>query len=161
MDGPSFHGWLLIDFDRFAQDFKDLFEHVFASVLMHHFPTSKSHSDLALVPGAQKPPDMLQLGLEIVLIGLGAKLDLLELDRSLLFAPILLLFLQLILVLSKIHDPANRRHCIRSHFHQVDSLTFGVLQSFGQGQNSHLATVDTDDPDFLRPDLLIATGIFN
>jgi hypothetical protein len=24
-----------------------------------------------------------------------------------------------------------------------------------------LATVDPDDPDFLRPDLLIAAGIFN
>lgn len=102
---------------------------------------------------------MTNLGLKIMIVRFGTKLDFLELDGCLLLPGQLLLLLLLILVFPIIHDLAHRRACIGSHFHEIESLLFGCLQSLLRGHDAKLGTVVGYYPYFTNSNLLIPSGL--
>jgi hypothetical protein len=82
-------------------------------------------------------------------------------DDMLFFPAEFLLFAQLVLVFSEIHDPANRGIRIEGHFNQVQLLFFGECKSLGDGNDSDLFAVGSDDADLAGFDLLIdPDGLF-
>ena len=101
---------------------------------------------------------MFELGLKIVLIGFWADLDLFDLDHGLLFPGFLLFFLLLVLELSEVHDPANRRFGVRRHFNQVQAAFHGDGQGFLGGDYSQLFAVVGDDPHLAGMDWRLRLG---
>src|SRR6267378_4387290 len=73
---------------------------------------------------------MLHLEVEVVLIGIGAKTNLLQ-DRLLgIGLDFLLLFLLLVLKLGVVYDLAHRRIGVGGNFHQVQSLLLSHLDGY-------------------------------
>src|SRR6185369_9363039 len=75
---------------------------------MGDLASAKDESYLCLVAFFKKAANMLYLEEKVVLIRLGTKLYLLELNQDLLFLCLLHLLALLILELAVIHDPADR-----------------------------------------------------
>jgi hypothetical protein len=126
--------------------------------LVHDFAAPEEDGDLAAVPGVKKAPDVLELGLIVVFVGLRADLDFLELDDGLLLSGFLLLFLLLILEFPEIHDAADRRLGAGRHLHQVKAPLLGHAQGLGGGDDAHLLAVVRDDPHLAGANPVVAPG---
>ena len=65
---------------------------------------------------------MAQLGLVVMVVGLGTDLDFLDLHHALALFGFLLLFLLLVLELAVVHDAAHGRFRIRGDFNKIKPL---------------------------------------
>ena len=99
---------------------------------------------------------MAQLGLVVVVVGLGTDLDLLDLHHALALFGFLLLFLLLVLELAVVHDAADRRFGGGSDFHQVHTGFLGKGNSLVALQNTQLFPIGADDAHFAGADHLVA-----
>ena len=86
---------------------------------------------------------------------LGPELNLFCLNDRLFLLGFLLLFLQLIPVLIKIHNPTDRRIGLTGNLDQVQILVICNIQSFLYGHNPELFAIRINKPDFRVPDCLI------
>ena len=102
-----------------------------ANIHMGDFTTSENEGDLGLVAFFQEASHMLDLEIQIVVIGLGAKLYLLDLDMYLFLSCFLKFFTLLIFELAIIHDPTDRRHRTGGHLYQIKLLLFGERKGLG------------------------------
>lgn len=89
---------------------------------------------------------MCDLRLVIMLVGLGADLDFLDLDRGRALSGFLLLLLGFVLELSEIHDATNRGLRVGSDLDEVQTLFLSDGQGFARGQNAKLRAVLGDHP---------------
>ena len=113
-----------------------------------NFAPTKEDGDFGLILLPQKTLDMPDLDLQIVFIRLGTDLDFLHLNDRLLFLGFLRTLALLILELSVVHDLANGRVCIGSHFHQIQLFLCGQLQSLLHRQYAQLLPFSADYPNF-------------
>ena len=98
---------------------------------------------------------MPDLGLEIVVIGLGTDLDFLDLHHSLAFLGLLLLFLRLVLELAVVHNLADGRRGLRSNLHKVHIFLDSHVLRGCQRHDTELLALRTDQADLLVSDLLV------
>ena len=117
---------------------------------MGDFPTAENEGYFRLVSFLKEAPHVLDLELEIVLVGLRAELNLLELHLNLFLFCLLHLLALLILEFAEVHDPANRRNRSGRNFDKIELLAFGKRQCFAKGQDTELFTVGPDYPDLSR-----------
>src|SRR5262245_42198890 len=89
---------------------------------------------------------MLHLEVHVVLLGLGAELDLLGLYLGSALGLLLLLLRLLVLVLAVIHDPADRREGARRDLDEVEPLLLGESQGVVRRHDAELLFLE-DDPD--------------
>lgn len=78
--------------------------------VVSNFPATENYRYLGLISFLKEPASMLYLEKNVMVVGFGSKLDLFQLDLYLLFSCLLLSFALLVLELSIIHDPADRRN---------------------------------------------------
>src|SRR5206468_682169 len=79
-----------------------------AQLRVRHLAPFEAHRDLGLVAFLQEAPHVLQLEVEVVLLGLRTHLDFLDLDGRLLLARFLEPPGLRVLVLAEVHDTAHR-----------------------------------------------------
>ena len=98
---------------------------------------------------------LLDLERDVMIVDGRPETDFLDVDDMLFLPAEFLLFTQLVLVFSEIHDPANRGIRVGSDFNQVQLLLFGERESLGDGNDSDLFAVGSDDADLTGFDFLI------
>jgi hypothetical protein len=152
---PPFHLWSYFDYGDVCECFNEFVQCCLAKIHMGNFPAAEDDSYFCLVPFFNKPAGMLYLEVQVVIVGFGTKLDLLDHYLYLLLAGFLEFFALLVFEFAVIHDPANRRHRGRRYLNEVELLTFCKRQSFLKRQNTELLAVGADDPEFFRPNGLI------
>jgi len=87
--------------------------------------TTAEHDDqLALVAFGQEPADVLHLEVEIVLVRLRTKLDLLQDDGGLMLPRLFLLLGGLVLELAEVHDLTDRGNGTWIDFDQLETSLF-------------------------------------
>jgi hypothetical protein len=93
-----------------------------------------------------------ELRLEVVLLDLGGKPNLLELAT---LGPLLLSLLLAVQILPKINDLADDWVGLRGDFDEIEIATPGLLDRLCQGHDPQLLAVLVYDPNFASPDLLV------
>ena len=107
------------------------------------------------MPLLEEVTDRLHLEVEVVLVDLGAHLDLLEGLDLLLLSGVLLLLLELVAILAVIHDPANGRLGQGGDLHQVQHPILGHPDGLSRIDLSDLHPVLVHQQHLRRGDLLI------
>lgn len=100
----------------------------------------------------------LDLGLEVVILGHGAKLDLLDLDRILVATGFLGLLLLLILILAPVHDLDDGGAGLRGHFDEIEVNLSGSILGGLKGNDAHLLSIGVDETDWADADLIVDSG---
>jgi hypothetical protein len=129
-----------------GDDSVEKFEAIFP---VYNFPAFKKDNDLGLVARFNEPGDMLQLKGIIMLIGVGTKLDLFEVNDFLILFSFVCFFALTVFEFAKIHDPANGRIGRWRHFHKVQIIFLGHVDGILSEKNSHLFSVIADHGNFL------------
>src|SRR6056297_290614 len=127
-------------------------------ILMRHLAASKTQRHLDLVARLEELEHVAHLDVIVVRVGVGAELDFLDLDGLLLLACLGLAFLLFVLVLSEIHDLADRRLRIRRYFHEVEPDLLGHLERPGGRNNADILAIGTDEADFVCADAAVDAG---
>ena len=100
---------------------------------------------------------MLDLGLVVVLVGLGADLDLLDLHDGMTLLGVLLLLLLLVLELAVVHDAADRRLGVGRDLDEVAANFLGHGNGLAALQYAQLLSFGADDAHLARPDHVVAS----
>ena len=119
-------------------------------------PEYDGYLDLVLV--FDEPVDMVQLYLNVVFACFGSNLDFLDLEGTLLFLGLLLLFGLFVFVSTIVHDFADRRIRIRRYLYQIKTKVAGNGEGFVGRNNAHLSSFRVDDSDFFCSDVLVDIG---
>lgn len=85
------------------------------------FSTTEKNGEFDLIPIVQKFGGALALGLEIVIIDLRADAHFLQLNNVLILARFAFLPALLIAELAVIHEPTNRRNCVRRNLDKIQT----------------------------------------
>ena len=120
--------------------------------------TSEYDGYLDLVLIFNEPIDMVQFYLDIVFTCFGPNLDLLDLEGTLLFFGLLLLFGLFVFITTVVHDFTDRRICIRRDLHQIETEIAGNGESFVGRNNTYLGSIRIDDSDFFCSNVLVDIG---
>src|SRR5690606_13754752 len=108
--------------------------------------TTEADRELDLVAALDEATYVLHLEPDVVVVGLRAQLDLLELDLRLTFPGFVLLLL-FVLEAPEVHDLARGRDSLRIHLDEVEVLLAGEPPGFVRVEDAeHLAGV-IDDAD--------------
>src|SRR5512139_416372 len=121
-------------------------------------PPAEPDGNLDLVPLFQEAADVLELGVQVVLLGLGPYLDLLDLYDRLLLPRLLLPLARDVLELPVIHDPAHRGCGHRGHLHQVQVQGAGALERVRRAHHAELFPLGADQAHLRHLDLLVDSG---
>ena len=106
------------------------FEQTEAEILMGHFATAKAERHLDLVAFLEEAAHGLHLGVVVVIVDAGAKLDLLDLDDLLLLAGFGGFLLLKEAELPIVEDLADRRICGGNDLDEVEACVVGYLLGF-------------------------------
>src|SRR5207249_5125730 len=126
-----------------------------ADVAMHVLAAAEDDRGLDLLPLAEEADDVVALELVVVLVGLGAELDLLDLDDPLLLLGLLGLLVELVPVLAVVQDAADRRTRVGRDFDEVQALHLRLAQRLVRRHDPQLAAVRPDDADLPGADLVV------
>src|SRR6185503_5103261 len=122
---------------------------------MRHLPAAEEDRRLDLVAILEEALDVLLLELVVVLVDLGAELDLFDLDHLLVLPSLTRALLLLVLILAEIHDAADRRHRRRRDLDQVEPLLLGDGESLRRRHDAELCARIVDHSDFTDPDAFV------
>jgi hypothetical protein len=95
-------------------------EKLASELLMNHLAAAEHDRELDLVPVLEKVLDVPELGAEVVVADLGTELHLLQADKVVLLAGVLLALEGVELEASIVHEAAHRRLCHRRHLDQIE-----------------------------------------
>src|SRR5512139_1876841 len=138
---------------------RDVLQHLEAALgRVRQLPSPEPDGHLHLVPLLQEAADVLELRVQVVLLGLGADLDLLDLDDRLLLPRLLLPLALDVLELPVIHDPAHRRGGHRGHLHQVQVHGAGALERLRGVHDAELFPLGAHQAHLRHLDLLVDSG---
>lgn len=132
---PAINPWRHFNNGNIGKFCRKLLNHSPAYILMGYFTPTKDKGYLGLVTLFKKASYMLDLEIQIMVIGLGSDLYLFDLYLNLFFLGLLLFFILLILELAIVHDSANRRVGGGGHLNQIQLTGFRRLQCFTQGKD--------------------------
>src|SRR5262249_5666242 len=156
---PALEPWIVLGVGDVLRRLEHLVQHLPAELRVRHLAPLEAHGDLGLVALLQEAPHVLQLEVEVVLLGLRPHLDFLDLDGRLLLARFLEPPGLRVLVLAEVHDTAHRRRRIGRHLDQIELLLARGLQGRRDGQDTELRAVGADDADFADTDAFIDTDV--
>src|SRR5262249_52920581 len=103
---------------------------------------------LHLVAGFDEPAGGAELHVEIVVVRLRTKLDLLDLHHGLLALRLACALLLLVLELAEVEDLADGRCGLRVHLDQVEPPLFRLAQRLLRAHHAEHPAVFEHDPDF-------------
>ena len=116
-----------------SQSFTD-----FELVLVDDGAAPEGHHHFHLVSVSQELGGMIQLEVEVVVVGLRPHVNLLNLRLGTVGLDLFLLFLLFVKIFLIIHHLAYRRVGLRGDLHQIQLIALGNLQSFPEGDNLRL-----------------------
>ena len=134
------------------------FQQFTAQILVRHFTATEPQGDLDLVAVFQKLEDVAHLDVIVVGIGVGAELDLFDLDDLLLFAGLGLALLGFVFELAEIHDLAHRRVGVWRDFNQIKPGFLGHHQGAGRRNYADVFTFGADQADFTGSNAFVDAG---
>ena len=114
---------------------------------------------LDLVPALEESLDVAALGGVVVLIDLGAELDLLELGVCLVASRVARLHGRLVLELAVVHELAHRRAGVGCHLDQVEIGLLSQTQGVLHADNADLLAAGADETHFGNADPFVDTGL--
>lgn len=132
----------------------------FATVLRStQVSTTKHDGHLHLVAVSKEAACVIQFRLQVVLVDVGTKLDLLDGKTRLFLAsfPGLLIFLET--VFAPVHDPHDDGAYVRRDLHQVEPLVQGYTPGFVERDDARLFTIGIDESDGAETDLLVDSDV--
>ena len=122
-----------------------LLNHSPTYILVGNFTSTENKGYLGLITLFEKTSYMLDLEIQVMVIGFRSDLDLFNLHLHLFLLGLLLFFVLLILELAIVHNSANRRIGGGGYLNQIQLACFCRLQCFTQGKNPQLFTIMTDN----------------
>ena len=114
---------------------------------------------LDLVPALEESLDVAALGGVVVLIDLGAELDLLELGVCLVASRVARLHGRLVLELAVVHELAHRWAGVGCHLDQVEVGLLSQTQGVLHADNADLLAAGADETHFGNADPFVDTGL--
>src|SRR6267378_1916547 len=123
----TFHLWPRFHSANFRQLFDQSIQKRPADGLMDDFASPEKYSCLNLVALFQKSDDVIFFEIVIVIIRVRPKLYFLDDNVLLVFLGFVKFLVQLVKILSVVHDPANRWCCSRRYLYQVQAPLFSNL----------------------------------
>ncbi len=123
---------------------------------MHHLAATEHHGDFDLVAFHQEFSSVVELEIQIVLVGSRSKLDFFERRRMGFLARTLLLLL--IFVLAVIHDSTNGRTRIGGHLNEIQAVFTRNNQSVLGRHYTQLLAVGADNTDLADSNSFIDPG---
>jgi len=126
---------------------QNVFEHGSAGLGVNDFTAAKTHDQSNFVALFQEAPDVAQLEVQVVIIGLRSKLDFFHFDRGGVLASLLGLLGLLVLELSVVHDAANGRHRLGRDLDEIEAFLLCHAKRFVRRQDAELSTIVGDDAD--------------
>src|SRR5262249_49221821 len=100
-----------------------------------------------LIPLFEEPPDVANLELVVVVVGLRPELDLFDLDDRRVLLRLVGLLRLLVLELPVVHDAADGRHGLGRDLAEVEPSVFRHTQRLVRRHDAELAVVIRDDAD--------------
>src|SRR5688572_3921215 len=122
---------------------------------VRHLAAAEEDRRLHLVAVSQEALDVLLLEVIVVLIDLRSELDLLDLDHPLVLLGLPRSLLLLVLVLAKIHDPADRRHGRRGDLDEIEPFLASNGERLRRWHDPELLSGIVDDTDFANTDAFV------
>src|SRR6185369_4906103 len=119
----------------------DVLELHLRALRMHDFAATEAAGDLHLVAGLDEAADRSDFDLDVVIVRLGADLDLFDLDDGLLALGFALLLLLLVLVFAEVEDLAHGRIALGIDLHEVEAHFAGAAQRLVSRQDSQIRAV--------------------
>ena len=120
-----------------------------------HFSPAEQDGQLYLIAMIEELRGLAALGFQIVIVDLRTNPNFLELDDMLILARLTLLAALLIPELAVIHQAANRRHRVRSHFNKIKPALSRHFERITGRNDTDLVSFFVDQPDFANPDSFI------
>lgn len=119
---PAFHSRRLLDSRQLGGPFHNSVEVSFRELRVRELTASEDDRHLDLVAILEKPLNVPQLELEVMLVGVGLQSDALHFADVLLLPGLSIALSLLIFVLAVIHDLAHGRLSSRRNLDQIESL---------------------------------------
>ena len=156
--GSSFELGVLLNIGIFFGLLCDVGKQFPAPVRKRNLATSEHDGYLDLILIFNESIDMIQFYLNIMFARFGPNLDLLDLEGTLLFFGLLLLFGLFVFITTVVHDFTDRRICIRRYLHQIETEIAGNGESLVGRNNTYLSSIRIDDSDFFCSNVLVDIG---
>lgn len=144
---PAEHLCRTLDPSNLLKMLDDFLHHFVTLFHMSHFPASKLHRKLNLMPLFKKLDGLIQFDLPVMVVDFRADSDFFERNYMLFFLAFLGLAFLLIQKLAVIHNPAYRRIRRRRHFHQVQTCFPRAFAGFFNRNNTDLLIVFVNQPN--------------
>ena len=145
----------LLDLGQRIRFLTDAVEHLHAEMLVHHLTAAKTQRHLDLVSLFQETAHRLHLHVVIVLLDVGAKLDLLDVDRLLLLARFALLFLRFVFHLAVVEDLADRRIDVSRDLDKIQACVGCFADRIPYRDDAELIAILVDEANLCRLDILV------
>src|SRR5687768_4674571 len=123
-----------------------------------HLPAAELDRGLDLVALVEEAQQVAHLEVVVVVVDVGAELDLLDLEGLLLLPRLLGLLLLLVEELAEVHDAADRRARGRRHLDQVEALLLGQAQRLVDQDDAQLRSIGVDQAHFAGADRFVDAG---
>ena len=127
---------------------------------MDDLTSSEKNCRFHLVALLQEPDDVVFFKLVIVLIRIGSKLHFLDGNIFLMLLCLVKFLVELVEILSVIHDSANRWGCSGRYLYQVQAPLLSDPQRLLRRHDSELLVLVANDPNFSGPDSLVHPYVF-
>jgi hypothetical protein len=144
-----------LDLGPFNMDFGDAIKDPLAQFRMGHFAPTEHDGDLHLVSLGEELADLAGLGVEITVTDLRAVLHLLYGDGAGFFPGFLVALLEFVKELRVIEDLADRRVRCGRDLDEIELNFSGERQCLGQGFDSQLGSVVTDQANLTNADAFV------
>lgn len=151
----AFHSRLLVNVGQILGLLYDARKEPVTNLFASHLSTTVSYNDLDLVTTLKEFPNMLELEVEVVLVGFRSKPYLLDGYLMLMLPGLFGTFALFVPVLAIVHDPAHRRVGFPGNLDKIEFLFPGDSQPLGNRHNTHLLTVAANDANGLGYNLVI------
>jgi hypothetical protein len=120
-----------------------------------HLASVEAKVHFHFVAFEQETTRVIQLNVEIVDVGTWANLNFFDRDDGLILTSFVFFLLQLVLVLTVIHDLARRGFRCWSDLDQIEAALFSELECFERRENAEHCSVFVDDANFGRANLAV------
>ena len=151
----SFHPWHCFLSGVFSQIINQAFQNVTTVVRMSHFTSSEKYCGFYLVSVREETFNVLLLKLVIVLVNLGSKLYLFNLDGFLVFLSLPRPFLFLVLIPSEVHDTTNGRLGGRRDFDKVETFFTRYGECLLRWHHPQLFAIVVDYTNLAHPNAFV------
>src|SRR5215813_11272008 len=156
---PPFHARVVLRHRDVLYRLHHLLQHLPAQLGVRHLAPFEADGDFGLVTLLEEATHVLELEIEVVLLGLGPHLHFLDLDRRLLLARLLEPPGLRVLVLAEVHDAAHGRLRLRRDLHEVELLVARRLERLRRRHDSELFALRAHHADLAGADTFVDTNL--